>query len=174
MSAARNLLSEAMSLPRAHRLAIAGLIIRQANCKRDEAAGDVLEAILTGLGLAATGTRAPLPIAHGLEVRAAIALAWEAEGLAVERQTQLCRALDVAGMKDASRDAYKLVPDLTSHKGQDASAACEALRGYVEHTMERAVLAQSEKAEAQRDAWVPPSHPEDRNPPAWAERCEGC
>lgn len=117
--------------------------------RADEAAGDVLVSTLTLLGLAASCERVPLPISSGSDVRRAIGLAWDAEELAVERQTQLCAALDRAKLSDASRDAYKLVPDLTSERGKHHSAACEAMRGYVEHVVEQAVLAQSANAERQ-------------------------
>lgn len=141
--------------------------------RADEAAGDVIDTLLGFLALN-TKTRAPFQPNDSEAVRRrilhAIALSWHAEEIAVERQTMLCHALDVAGLRDASRDAYAKVPDLTARRGQDASPSVEALGGYVEHVVDVATSAQKAKAEKQKAEWTPPQrHPEDVNPPAWAE-----
>lgn len=108
--------------------------------RADEAAGDVLDGLLTALG-----SRAPT-----FHVLQAIALAWSTEGDAVTLQTFMCLALRKADMSDADRDAYGMVPNLDSTAGQARSPACEGMRGYVQHALEQAALAQADKAERQQ------------------------
>lgn len=53
-----------------------------------------------------------------------------------------------------------------------ASRAARMLDGYVERVTDAAVKVQDAKADKQAEEWQPTSHPEDANPPAWAERHE--
>lgn len=141
--------------------------------RADEAAGDVLTHLLaTHLNILPTHRtpRKPEPM-H--EVLCAIALAFHAEQHAVEMAQRL-HGVYLPRDADHAHDIAKRIPDLLSERGQDRSPACEAMRCYVSEALDAACTAQADKAEAQRDAWAPPSHSEDRNPPAWAERCEGC
>lgn len=139
--------------------------------RADEAADYVLASMLAALSLYPP-TRSPL-IAPTPPVLAAIAITFHAEQHAVEMAQRL-HGVYLPRDADYAHDIAKRIPDLLSERGQDASAACEAMRCYVSEALDAACSAQSDKAEAQRDAWAPPSHPEDRNPPAWSERCEGC
>lgn len=144
--------------------------------RADEAASDVLGEVLNLLGLhGAARTPGAWAGPQGSDAAPlhAIAFAFHAEQYAVEMGSRL-HALYLKREVAYSEDINKRIPDLTSERGQDDSAACEAMRCYVSEAQDAACAAQSDKAEAQRDAWVPPSHPEDRNPPAWSERCEGC
>lgn len=134
--------------------------------RADEAAGDVLDGILLGIGV---NRRGPNPVGP---VLGAIANAWDAECKAVEAGTALYR-LFLSDKSSAASDINALIPDLTSPTGQQSSAACEAMRCYVAKVVEEARKAQAEKAECMEVTWEPPpSHPEDFGPPAWAERHE--
>lgn len=116
--------------------------------RADEAAADVLSGTLYFLGLN-PGPRTPVAENAPPALRA-IARAWVAEEDAVSLQSRMCSLLLSAGLHNADRDAYALVPDLASAKGRAASPACEALRGYVAHALDAAVEAQRAKAEAQQ------------------------
>lgn len=115
--------------------------------RADEAAVDVLEAMLAGLGIHAS-LRGPV---KEEPLRSAIALAFHAERHAVDMGIALHTAY-VARDRDHAGDILKRVPDLGTERGQDASAACEAMRCFVSDALDAACAAQSEKAEAQRDA----------------------
>lgn len=131
--------------------------------RADEAADYVLAGLLNALSLYLP-TRSPL-IAPTPPVLAAIALAFHAEAHAVEMGSRL-HALYLKREVSHSEDINKRIPDLTSERGQDASAACEAMRCYVAEALDAACSAQSDKAEAQRDAHAP----SDDDAPSGSER----
>lgn len=117
--------------------------------RADEAAADVLVDVLCQLGMNPRD-RIPEAYVQTDSILYAIARAWVAEEDAVSLQSAMCSVLRAAGLHNADRDAYALVPDLASAKGRAASPACEAMRGYVAHALDAAVEAQRVKAEAQQ------------------------
>jgi hypothetical protein len=132
--------------------------------RADEAAGDVFRALFARL--LPVAQHAGMPENSTLE---AIAHAWEAECKAVEAGTSLYR-LFLGDKSSAASDINALIPDLTNPDWQRFSTACEAMRCYVAKVIEEAQVAQIEKAERMEATWEAPSHHEDFNPPAWAER----
>lgn len=135
--------------------------------RADEAAAGVLVEILHNLNVS---PRDRLALANAPISLHTIALAHEAECKAWE-------ALRSAHMALHGRTPfYEANPASDELAGpQWASKAARLLETYVERCVDEACAAQTAKAEKQAATWEPPpSHPEDRNPPAWAETCEGC
>ena len=120
--------------------------------RADDDASSVLDGILGMLGVC-FNTRKPLPLDPRPGSRAAvlqaIAKALSAEEDAVSVQNSLWLRLREAGMNDAAREVGDRTHDLTRRKGQEQSPACEAMRCYVSHVVDAAVLAQSDKADRQ-------------------------
>lgn len=134
--------------------------------RADEAAADVLELLLHALGFESSrkpyvvGTSNPLchiALAHEDECKA-----WEA-----------LRAAHVA--LHGRAPFYEPNPASDEVAGpQWASKAARMLEAYVERCLDETTAVQKAEAEKQEAEWAPTRHHEDVNPPAWAERCEGC
>lgn len=134
--------------------------------RADDAAADVLGAVIAGLGLR-VHLRGPIAVTglypRGQDVLASIGKAWDAECTAVQAGTALYHLFLEAKKNTAAEDVYKRVSDLTTPRGQDESAACEALRCYVDAVVDEACVAQADKAEKQAAEWSPVRHCEDVN-----------
>lgn len=128
--------------------------------RADEAAGDVLDALLASLAIRTVTREA----AYEHSTLATIALAHEAECKAWE-------ALRLAHVAVNGRTTfYEARPAFERHGNGWVSKAANLLEAYVTRCLDEARTAQRIKAEKQEAEWTPPpKHHEDVNPPEWAE-----
>jgi hypothetical protein len=135
----------------------------------DDAAADVLSGILANLGLLPS-TRLSMAIPPSIKALAhisaplhSIAKAYAAEVAAYEA---LLAAWEPLPARIAGDDL------LPTNPAENGSLAARLLASYVDAVTDESCIAQADKAEKQAAEWQPASHPEDANPPAWAERHE--
>lgn len=122
----------------------------------DDAAADVLDGILVRLGINRRGPNYVVP------VLTAIAKALETEEAAVAAGSALVN-LFRKEQRSGTEDIDKRIPNLATERGQHHSAACEALRCYVDAVVDEACVAQAGKAEKQAAEWSPVRHQDDVN-----------